>query len=963
MPRLQLWGVCVLLVARVVTLCASSSFIRQADVRQIAVDLYEKGKLAELITYLNEVEAQFNTLSLDTLQPSLYAYKGVALYNAQNLEEAETSFKAAVSYYPYDTRSWINLGELRVQTFNINGAIMAFEQAYSRGDTHALGYLMRAKGWATSWQHFELYSSVLEKSASRCLEAQNEYAKGSDEMIEACAGLGGSNGLEYTSLRGEYHLVGHAMSPNVQFEHRKALPAAERALVGKKEPNSRLKVGVVSADFGVHPVSSLIRGAIQMLNKEIIELYCISLQPKVSWWGLNISETAEHFLHLPQVNSYEAARVVAGLGIEVLIDLNGHTQFSGLRVMAHKPAPVQVSFLGLPASTGSTFIDYYLGDRVALPPEHASHFSESVALLPECYIVNDYAQLQGDLVDSLSLQRANRSALGADVDLQGASIVFATLSNTQKWDPVTFHVWMNIMRTFAGSKFVHIAHKGSDVAQPHLRAAAAAQGIHSSSVGMAPQSPWIDHLYIKTAADVILDTVAKNGHTTGLDGIWAGIPTVSLAGGTHMSARAAESIHSSLGSELGLAYSLKDYEDGVKRVLSEKGGARAGSQGGTVDVDKDERRRQQGTQSRLQGWREDNQRRRVRSALFDTRAWTRDWERQIQLTWDLQQLGVKSAEGKQFHIVVGQTNGEKGKSVSEGGRDKGKGQRVPTHQVYTAESEYFSPRDGLARRGPGATVVTGKAVSPQQSAAITGAKEKEYKSKKEGDMEPLPEGMLDRNYLFLNIGGLETKQGWYNVNSQRRVGIADNSPLLTTVEADEHGRRWRLADVDVIRLMDNLVGIPDGAVSAIYGSHILEHASFGDGHLERTLREWHRVLRPGGLLMVSVPDLMILFQLYIKESMSKEDRWLLTRVIYGAQSDEFDYHKVGFDFGVLRALLHQNGYCDIERVGSFNLFNDSSEIAMFGRKISLNVAAKKCKLQPDAFNIDHSASPYRQTDY
>ncbi len=937
-------GPCVLFVALTTCTLYASSAIDKRQVRQTVVGLFDQGKLAELLIYLQEVEKQHSTLVLDSLQPSLYAYRGVAQYSAQNLQDAETSFKAAVSHNPYDTRSWINLGELRTQTFSINGAIQAFEQAYSRGDTHALGHLLRAKGWATNWQHFELYASELEKCTYRCLEAQNKFDKGSEEVARACTGVDGSSGFEYTYLRGEHHLVGHAMSPNVKYEDSKAIPSGDIAAVSSKQkgPGDRLKVGIVSADFGVHPVSSLIRGAIQNLNSSIIELYCFSLQPKVSWWGLNISEVAEHFVHLPQVNTWEAAKVIANAGIEVLIDLNGHTQFSGLRLMAHKPAPVQISFLGLPTSTGSTYIDYYLGDKVALPPEHASHFSESVAMLPGCYIANDYAQLQGDLVDFVPAHhRATRSAFSADVDLDNASIVFATLSNTQKWDPATFHVWMNLLRTFGGSKLVHIAHRGSNLAQPHLRAAATSMGIPGEThVGVAPQAPWIDHLYVKTSADMLLDTRAKNGHTTGLDGIWAGVPTMSLAGGLHMSTRAAESIHTSLGSGLGLAYSLKDYEDGVKRALSSQ------SQG--MDRDKEKKGidgvgRVQRQHSRLQGWREDNQRRRVRSTLFDTESWTRDWERQLQLTWDLQQLGKRSPQGKPFHVVVGQTAG-KGKEE----------RRVRTDQVYTPESLYFSPDKGLERRGPGATVVTSSHSQPVATVDKEGNEE---------GLEPLPEGMLHASYLFLNIGGLEKKVDWYNVNSQRRRGLHEDSPLAATTEADEHGRKWSAADVDVIRLMDNLVGIPDGVVSAVYGSHILEHASFGDGHLESTLQEWHRVLRPGGMLMISVPDLMILSQLYTREDLSLEERWLLTRVIYGAQSDKYDYHKVGFDFTILRALLVQNGYCNIERVGSFNLFNDSSEIIMFGRRISLNVAAKKCKVGLDPFSIDHNASPYRPEDY
>ena len=90
MPRFKLLGVCVRLMALVVAVCATSSSIKQEDVRQVTVNLYEEGKLAELIAYLNKVEAKFNTLILDTLQPSLHAYRGVALYSAQSLEEAES---------------------------------------------------------------------------------------------------------------------------------------------------------------------------------------------------------------------------------------------------------------------------------------------------------------------------------------------------------------------------------------------------------------------------------------------------------------------------------------------------------------------------------------------------------------------------------------------------------------------------------------------------------------------------------------------------------------------------------------------------------------------------------------------------------------------------------------------------------------------------------------------------------
>jgi predicted SAM-dependent methyltransferase len=232
----------------------------------------------------------------------------------------------------------------------------------------------------------------------------------------------------------------------------------------------------------------------------------------------------------------------------------------------------------------------------------------------------------------------------------------------------------------------------------------------------------------------------------------------------------------------------------------------------------------------------------------------------------------------------------------------------------------------------------------------------------------IPDNIFDGRYILLNIGGFMYKESWYNVNSQN----SETEIILST------GHKIQM-NVDITRMMDDLYGFPDNSVSAIYASHILEHASHGDGyntgkpcHILRTLREWHRVLRPGGLLMISVPDLPTLFQLYLRPNMTIQDKWLLTRVIYGAQSDEYDYHKVGFDESILTNFLKYPfqptshdadedtgtdtdtmeqrlhnagaGFCSITRVKSFGLFQDSSEISLFGTRISLNLASKKCKV-------------------
>lgn len=149
------------------------------------------------------------------------------------------------------------------------------------------------------------------------------------------------------------------------------------------------------------------------------------------------------------------------------------------------------------------------------------------------------------------------------------------------------------MTRFAGSKLVTVEYAGADSALPNIRLSSLAQGVTPDRLVLSPQAPWVDHLQAKTALDMILDTSSKNGHTTGLDGIWAGVPTMVLGGGATMPARAAESIAVALESSIGVAYSQKEYEDKVFEFAAD--------------------------QYKLRTWRAHVERQRTLSGLFDAR--------------------------------------------------------------------------------------------------------------------------------------------------------------------------------------------------------------------------------------------------------------------------------------------------------------------------------------------------------
>ena len=170
--------------------------------------------------------------------------------------------------------------------------------------------------------------------------------------------------------------------------------------------------------------------------------------------------------------------------------------------------------------------------------------------------------------------------------------------------------------------------------------------------------------------------------------------------------------------------------------------------------------------------------------------------------------------------------------------------------------------------------------------------------------------------IKLHVGGVEPKEGWMIVN------IMDGP------------------HVDVLGSTTDLSPFGDATVSTIYASHILEHLSY-QHELIQALREFARVLKPGGQLMVSVPNLEVLCRLYMMPGVSLDHRFFVMRMIFGGQVDDYDYHKTGFDFATMKHFMEHVGFHGCKRVESHGLFNDTSDKEMLGTRISLNMVATR----------------------
>ncbi|MSR33193.1 MAG: methyltransferase domain-containing protein [Phycisphaerales bacterium] len=183
-------------------------------------------------------------------------------------------------------------------------------------------------------------------------------------------------------------------------------------------------------------------------------------------------------------------------------------------------------------------------------------------------------------------------------------------------------------------------------------------------------------------------------------------------------------------------------------------------------------------------------------------------------------------------------------------------------------------------------------------------------------MSATPAKFSSEKPIRLHLGGHDVKEGWTLLNAQPRPGV------------------------DVVGLVTDLSMFADGSVSEVYASHVYEHLGMRQ-ELHTALKEVARVLKTGGILRVAVPDLEILMKIFADPQLPVEQHQYVQMMICGGQVDEYDFHKCGFTFDLLASCLQSHGFCNIKRVQSFDLFDDTSMKMFGGVCISLNMQCTK----------------------
>jgi predicted O-linked N-acetylglucosamine transferase (SPINDLY family) len=330
--------------------------------------------------------------------------------------------------------------------------------------------------------------------------------------------------------------------PCSRAEQRKCAETWAASLAGVPTPperrplsDARLKIGYLSGDFHSHATAFLAIGLFEGHDRERFEIAAYSTGPDDhSPMRARIERAFERFFDLRGRDPHAIADAIREDGIDILVDLKGHTEGASPIVLARRPAPIQVHYLGYPGTLGDGLVDYLIGDPNVTPTEHAADYAEALACLPDAYQINDR---QRPIADP-----PTRAELG----LPEAGVIFCNFNQIFKINPQVFDAWAKILKGVPGSVLWLLVRTDNDPAIPNLRREAQARGIDPDRLVFARYRPNAEYLGLYRRADLFLDTWPYNAHTTASDALWAGCPLLTILG-TTFAGRVAASLLAAVG--------------------------------------------------------------------------------------------------------------------------------------------------------------------------------------------------------------------------------------------------------------------------------------------------------------------------------------------------------------------------------------------------------------------------------
>jgi protein O-GlcNAc transferase len=484
-----------------------------------------------------EALASYNTaLALKPDSIEAVINRGPLLWDLGRREEALAGYDAALAIRPDHAELLYNRGLMLQDSGRHDAAIGDFEGALGVNPhyRYLTGLLLHTKMHCCDWRGWADSLQRLERQVRDGVCASNPFA-----LLGLSASAGDQLLCAKTWVRNK-------------------CPASLAPLWrGETDADDKIRVAYLSADFRDHPLAVLMAGVFEQHDHARFETTALSFGLDApSEMRTRLKAAFDRFIDVRHDSDEEAAWRLRELKVDIAVDLMGFTRDARTGILALRPAPVQVNYLGLNATMGADYVDYILADHYVIPEGSQSYYSERVVYLPETFLVNDS-------VRHIEPAKLSRAAAG----LPETGFVFCAFNNSYKITPAMFDLWMRLLQAIDGS-VLWLADGLNAAVAPNLRREAEHRGVAADRLIFAPRVPYREYLANYQLADLFLDTSPFNGCTTASDALWSGLPLVTVSGETFVSRMAGSLLHGVGLAEL-VTRSLADYEALARRLAQD----------------------------------------------------------------------------------------------------------------------------------------------------------------------------------------------------------------------------------------------------------------------------------------------------------------------------------------------------------------------------------------------------------
>ena len=427
-----------------------------------------------------------------------WSNRGNALQEIKQYEAAKASYQKAIELAPDYAEAWFNQGIMLNDLKELDAALRCYERALSLNPhfDFLLGTYLNIKMMICDWAFFD---ELTNQAIARIVQYEKVFTPG-----------------QVFATTGDPAIIKQASLIYVEAEY--PLRSTPQDIV-KRPLRDKIRIGYYSADYHSHATMLLMAGLLEKHDRSTFEIIAFSFGPDHEGDDTRkrVVSSFDQFIDVRTMTDQEVAALSRALEIDIAVDLKGFTKDCRTDIFSFRAAPIQVNYLGYPGTMGAGYMDYIIADPTLIPQEFQKFYTEKIVYLPDSYQVNDAKRQVADVVFT-------RQELG----LPANGFVFCCFNNNYKITPGIFDCWMRILERVEGS--VLWLFEDNPQVSGNLRREAVRRGVDADRLVFAGRTPLPEHLARHRSADLFLDTLPCNAHTTASDAIWAGMPVLTLIG-------------------------------------------------------------------------------------------------------------------------------------------------------------------------------------------------------------------------------------------------------------------------------------------------------------------------------------------------------------------------------------------------------------------------------------------------